>query len=251
MSDLDDVIAALRMDADELRADAPSGGTDPATVRYLEAYRLEVGGLRAEIGRLKAGRETSRPGVCVAVVVEDDRGRVLLLKRGRSRTWPGHWCLPGGRLEPGETLAECCARELSEETGLVAARLAFDAVTEVPGPPHLVGVVFRATGVVGLPANREPDRHDDVGWFSRDAMPDPLMPGLRRWHEGCGIVAAEVERLHRSRARYEMVGKLAASLIHRGYVAHARRLLLSRDPGEAARIEVEVSGRELARGDMQ
>jgi 8-oxo-dGTP diphosphatase len=50
-----------------------------------------------------------------AVVV--DAGRVLLVRRG-SEPLKGHWTLPGGVLEVGETLAQGVAREVKEETGL-------------------------------------------------------------------------------------------------------------------------------------
>ncbi len=50
-----------------------------------------------------------------AVIVQD--GRVLLVRRG-SEPLKGHWTLPGGVLEVGETLAAGVAREVKEETGL-------------------------------------------------------------------------------------------------------------------------------------
>jgi len=50
-----------------------------------------------------------------AVVVRD--GRVLLVRRG-SEPLKGHWTLPGGLLEVGESLREGVAREVKEETGL-------------------------------------------------------------------------------------------------------------------------------------
>jgi 8-oxo-dGTP diphosphatase len=50
-----------------------------------------------------------------AVVVHG--GRVLLVRRGREPL-KGHWTLPGGLLEVGESLAEGVVREVREETGL-------------------------------------------------------------------------------------------------------------------------------------
>lgn len=59
-----------------------------------------------------------------AVIVERD-GRVLLLLRSPTMEWmPGRWNLPGGHVEEGETTAQAAARELFEETGLVAQELA-------------------------------------------------------------------------------------------------------------------------------
>ncbi|TPJ35701.1 NUDIX domain-containing protein [Mesorhizobium sp. B2-8-3] len=56
------------------------------------------------------------PAVSVAVV----RGEtVLLVKRARAPS-QGLYAYPGGKVEPGETLAQAAARELQEETALEA-----------------------------------------------------------------------------------------------------------------------------------
>lgn len=57
-------------------------------------------------------------GVRVAAVVGRE-GRLLLVRHQKSDGAP-YWVLPGGRLEPGETIPECAAREVAEETGLGA-----------------------------------------------------------------------------------------------------------------------------------
>jgi ADP-ribose pyrophosphatase YjhB (NUDIX family) len=51
---------------------------------------------------------------CSATIFDASRQKVLLTRRADN----GLWCLPGGHMEPGESLAECCAREVLEETGL-------------------------------------------------------------------------------------------------------------------------------------
>jgi len=51
-----------------------------------------------------------------AVIV--DRGRVLLVRRG-TEPLRGHWSLPGGLIEVGESLEAGLIREVREETGLV------------------------------------------------------------------------------------------------------------------------------------
>jgi ADP-ribose pyrophosphatase YjhB (NUDIX family) len=55
-------------------------------------------------------------GVRVGAVVERD-GAILLVRHSKPGREP-YWVLPGGRLEPDETIPRCAERELREETGL-------------------------------------------------------------------------------------------------------------------------------------
>jgi ADP-ribose pyrophosphatase YjhB (NUDIX family) len=52
--------------------------------------------------------------VGVAIVIRDEQGRILLERRIDC----GLWGLPGGRIEPGESISETVIREAREETGL-------------------------------------------------------------------------------------------------------------------------------------
>ena len=65
----------------------------------------------------------------VGAVIEDDDGRVLLVKHvpERGGFWQGKWICPGGKLELGEKIQEGIKREVREET-----RLEIDLLTPLP-----------------------------------------------------------------------------------------------------------------------
>ena len=58
--------------------------------------------------------------VAVGAVIEDNRGRILLVKHKKERGgyWQGKWICPGGELEFGEEIKEGIKREVKEETNL-------------------------------------------------------------------------------------------------------------------------------------
>lgn len=62
----------------------------------------------------KTADANTRVRVGAAVIVRDNRGWILLEKRSDC----GWWGLPGGRIEPGESVTEAAVREVKEETGL-------------------------------------------------------------------------------------------------------------------------------------
>ncbi len=49
------------------------------------------------------------------MVIENDEGKILMTL---SPKWGGKWAMPGGHIEPGETIMETAVREGEEETGL-------------------------------------------------------------------------------------------------------------------------------------
>lgn len=84
------------------------------------------------------------PRVAVGAVVVHD-GDLLLIRRGHGPA-AGSWSVPGGRVEPGELLAEAVVRELLEETGLEGACGSLVGWTErVDGQHHWVILDFEVT----------------------------------------------------------------------------------------------------------
>ena len=67
---------------------------------------------------LKFGNRIGRAGKlspgASALIFERTTGKILLTRREDN----GRWCLPGGGMDPGESAAEACVREVFEETGL-------------------------------------------------------------------------------------------------------------------------------------
>ncbi len=57
------------------------------------------------------------PSIGVGGILFSKRQEVLLIKRNQAPA-RGLWSIPGGRLEPGETLTNACRREFYEETNL-------------------------------------------------------------------------------------------------------------------------------------
>ncbi|HHC07930.1 MAG TPA: NUDIX hydrolase [Actinobacteria bacterium] len=111
------------------------------------------------------------PGVGAAVVVRDDAGRILLVERGPGSTKAGRWAIPAGFVDHDEEVRAAAARELREETGLVAEIgevLWVQSNFHDPAKPT-VGIWFAGRVIGGtLEAG---DDAAAVGWFPLDDLP--------------------------------------------------------------------------------
>jgi 8-oxo-dGTP diphosphatase len=137
----------------------------------------------------------ARPILAVSAAVFRD-GRVLIVRRARA-PMIGHFSLPGGVVEVGETLAEAVARELEEEVGVSARIIAFNRHVEAIAHggnrvrTHFVIASFVAHWTAG--AARVSDEVDAIDWIDPDgAPPSPTTPGLGEILAS----AARIERLH-------------------------------------------------------
>lgn len=76
-------------------------------------------------------------------VIERPDGQVLLARRPEGKPYAGYWEFPGGKVEPGEPVADALARELAEELGLAEVR-SVPWITVSHAYPHAtVRLMFR------------------------------------------------------------------------------------------------------------
>jgi A/G-specific adenine glycosylase len=78
--------------------------------------RAWLEGRVTQFPKRRASRKVPTQRVAVGVVVR--KGRVLITRRPNQGLLGGLWEFPGGRIEPSETPAQACVREIAEETGL-------------------------------------------------------------------------------------------------------------------------------------
>lgn len=133
----------------------------------------------------------SRPSVGVIVVLFRDASltKVLLVQRAKEPS-KGHWALPGGSIEWGETVAEAAAREVLEETSLcvtIPDDAAFTAVDVIIPPDEgSVGFHYVLVAVAALcDDGAEPQAADDAAdcrWWpvARLADAEPQVLNLER-----------------------------------------------------------------------
>jgi len=122
---------------------------------------------------------------CVGAVIKDERGRLLLIKRGHD-PGAGLWSLPGGRVEPGETDAEALVREMREETGLaVRAGRLLGSVRRPYRDGDVIDIRDYAATVIGGTLNAGDDAAD-IRWvdeedFARLPVTEGLAQILTSW----------------------------------------------------------------------
>lgn len=116
-------------------------------------------------GRLRVG--------CSATIFDASRTKILLTRR----TDNGLWCLPGGGVDPGESVSETVVREVQEETGLngkvirmIGVYSSPDWLVEYPdgNRVQIIAMNFEVEPVNGdLSINREVS---EFGYFGLDEI---------------------------------------------------------------------------------
>jgi 8-oxo-dGTP pyrophosphatase MutT (NUDIX family) len=175
------------------------------------SYRFDAGLRDRMVNRLAAFERRVltdpelRPAAVVIVVVPGetengqrlDDGAVLLTRRAKTlRRHAGQYALPGGRMDPGETVVQAALRELDEEL-----RVTLD-------PSHVLGLLddmptrsgFRVTPVVAwaegvVAINPDPVEVARVFRIPLAELDDPALPTLQPTDDGEPVLSLDLKTL--------------------------------------------------------
>lgn len=122
--------------------------------------------------------------VAAHLLLENERGEVLFLRRSGTGYADGQWSIPAGHIDPGETLVEACVRETVEEIGVDLAedsvRAALVQHKQDTDGEERIDVFFAASlPPTQFPVIAEPDKCDALTWAPVDTPPEPLVAYVR------------------------------------------------------------------------
>lgn len=144
------------------------------TGRIFSVSRLHV--------ELPDGREAIRDVVrhsgAVAVVALTDDGRICLVRQYRTAIGRVTVEVPAGKLDPGEDPLDCAHRELLEETGYTAKKMAYlTTITTTPGFTDEVIHLYMATGLEFSKSSPDADEFLNVDLVELPQFIDAVLDG--------------------------------------------------------------------------
>jgi ADP-ribose pyrophosphatase YjhB (NUDIX family) len=110
----------------------------------------------------------------IALVCIDQDGKILLVRQGYGRRY---WSLPGGKMEPGESIDETARREVKEETGL---DIRVRRVVGLYSKPLEGGLAVCFAGEVAGGELRPDNEITRCGYFSYDRLPRPARQHMQQ-----------------------------------------------------------------------
>ncbi len=114
------------------------------------------------------------------ILIKDEK--VLLSRRFQTGYMDGHYSLPAGHVDEGETVEDCLVREVEEEIGVRIKKKDISLVHVVHRKEVDIRLDFfyTANGFLGKVRNAEPDKCDDLRWFKLDQLPDNILPYIKQ-----------------------------------------------------------------------
>ena len=111
--------------------------------------------------------------------------KILLLRRFNTGYRDGEYSFIAGHVEADETFRQAIVREAKEEAGIVVDgdKLVMAHAMQrsrAGNDADRVDLFFTVTEWQGEVTNMEPQKCDDLSWFSLDALPDNIIPYIRQ-----------------------------------------------------------------------
>lgn len=141
------------------------------------------------------GKERNQVIPAVFLVLRKDQ-EILLQRRFNTGFQDGRYTFPSGHVENGETPTTAVCREVKEEAGVevlpedvnfeqVLYRRGFNITGEGfdSSQTERVDFFFSTDKWQGEPTITEPDKCDDLSWFSLSELPSNLFPVVRTFLE--------------------------------------------------------------------
>ncbi len=144
------------------------------TGRIFNVNRLQV---ELPDGR-RALRDVVRHPGAVAVVALTEEGRICLVRQYRTALGRVTVEIPAGKLDPGEDPLECAGRELLEETGMVAEKMAFlTTIATSDGFCDELIHIYMATGLSFAKSSPDADEFINVDLVEVGELVDAVLDG--------------------------------------------------------------------------
>ena len=107
------------------------------------------------------------PLLAVRALIQDANGKVLILKRATNDAYGDMWCLPGGKVDFGQTAEEAIVREVMEETSLECNSSVFlfyqDGLPQNTGDQHYLTLYFQCQVSGTIKLNHESTQYAWLG----------------------------------------------------------------------------------------
>ena len=128
-------------------------------------------------GRM-AVRDVVRHRGAVAIVALTDDGRICLVRQYRTALGRVTVEIPAGKLDPGEDPLDCARRELAEETGMTAKRMAYlTTIASSDGFCDEMIHIYMATGITFGKSDPDADEFLNVDLVELPELVDTVLDG--------------------------------------------------------------------------